>query len=159
MYIFKGAAEEFLDICLEYGYTVFNCKGYQIMKSLRVKYLIKADRKVVWRALTDARMIEKWGAGPAVMDDKVGTSFKLWGGETYGKNIRVTKYKNLRQEWYSGKWDEPSQVAFNLTERDNKTEIELVHEDIPDSDYEKIKDGWQRYYLGPLKDFAENNLI
>jgi len=37
----------------------------------------------------DPQAIEGWGAGPAKMDEKVGTEFSLWDGEVWGKNIKV----------------------------------------------------------------------
>lgn len=125
------------------------------MKTIKQSYNINALVQDVWQALVDPKIIEKWGGGPAKMDDKVGTKFSLWGGDIYGKNIKVTKNKELVQEWFGGKWDKPSKVAFTLKENGDKTEVVLLQKDIPDEEAGDIDEGWKQYYLGPLKELLE----
>lgn len=125
------------------------------MKVIKQTYIIKAPLEKVWGALTDPKVIEKWGGGPAVMDDKEGTEFSLWGGDIFGKNISVVLHKKLQQEWYAGKWDEPSIVLFTLTSKGDTTVVNLLHEDIPNSEASEIESGWKTYYMGPLKDLLE----
>lgn len=128
------------------------------MKTIKQSYKINAPGDEVWQALVDPKIIEKWGAGPAQMDDKVGTRFKLWGGDIHGRNTEVVKNKKLVQDWYGGNWQKPSKLTFELTNLDGKTQVELVHEDVPDKEAENIEDGWERYYMGPLKDYLESKL-
>lgn len=125
------------------------------MKSLKQTYLIHATPERVWNALTNPKEIDGWGAGPAKMDDNVGTKFTLWSGDIYGKNIEVIKHKKLVQEWYAGKWAVPSIVTFILRSKGNKTEATLVHTNIPDSEYKDIEEGWKSYYMVPLKEYIE----
>ncbi len=128
------------------------------MKSLKQSTTINAPIEKVWDALVNSKAIEKWGAGPnVVMDDKVGTQFKLWDGDTHGKNIEVKQKARLVQEWVSGDWAKPSRVEFNLHSDDDKTtQLDLVHTNIPDDEYESIAQGWKDYYLGPMKKYLEN---
>lgn len=126
------------------------------MKIIKQRYLIKAPVVRVWKALTDQKDIEGWGAGPAKMDDKKNTQFEIWGGDIRGKNIEVIPNKNLVQEWQYKGWEKPSKVTFSLRQKDEVTELELLHEDVPNSESEDIEQGWKDYYLGPLKDFVEN---
>jgi activator of HSP90 ATPase len=125
------------------------------MKSLKQKYVINAPASKVWNALTDSKIIDEWGAGPAKMNSNEGFEFSLWGGDIWGKNIKVANARFLKQEWTSGKWKDPSIVEFTLKEKDGKTTLELNHKNIPDGEYEDIKSGWKDYYLGPLKDLLE----
>ena len=55
------------------------------MKVIKQTYNIKTPVEKVWQALTDPKVIEKWGAGTAVMDSKEGTEFSLWGGRYFWK--------------------------------------------------------------------------
>ena len=128
------------------------------MKTIKQSYKINAPAEKVWQALVDPKIIEKWGAGPAQMDDKVGTRFKLWGGDIHGRNTKVVKNKKLVQDWYGGNWQKPSKLTLELTNLDGKTQVELVHEDVPDKEAENIEDGWKRYYMGPLKGYLEGKL-
>lgn len=126
------------------------------MKTIKQTYHIKAPVEEVWKALIDSKLIDKWGGGPAKMSDKVGFEFSLWDGEIYGKNIEVLENKKLIQEWIEGKWDKSSIVTFELTERKDGTEINLTHTDYPQDEHDDLSDGWDDFYLGPLKDFLED---
>lgn len=127
------------------------------MKSIKQTYKINAPVDKVWDALVNPSVIEKWGGGPAEMNDQEGSEFKLWGGDIYGKNIKVIKNKKLVQEWIEGDWDKPSIVSFNLSESDGKTTVELVHTDIPDNQAKDIEEGWKDYYMIPLKELVESS--
>ena len=125
------------------------------MASIKQTYLISSTPEKVWKALTNPKDIEAWGAGPAEMDDKVGTNFSLWDGDIFGKNIKVEKNKLLVQEWFGGKWLRPSIATFKITKKGNNTQVELKHEGIPEKDYENIKEGWKEYYMEPLKAYLD----
>ena len=132
------------------------------VKTIRQSYTIHASIGKVWQALVDPTQIEGWGGGPAIMNDKVGTTFKLWGGEIYGKNIEVVSHKKLVQEWFGGKWDEPSILTVHLYKKDPSTSsgqvtvVDLLHEKVPDEEAKDIEQGWKDYYMNPLKEFVES---
>ena len=119
-------------------------------------YRIKAPISEVWRALTDVEYIEGWGGGPAEMDDKAGSEFSLWGGDIHGKNIEVKPSKKLVQEWYGGKWQNPSILTFELKGENGGTMLTLTQTDVPEEEYSDIDAGWDDYYLGPLKEYLES---
>ena len=128
------------------------------MKVIKQTYLINAPVEEVWKALVDLKFIDGWGGGPAKMDGKSGTKFSLWGGEIFGENKKVIEHKLLVQDWFSKeeKREKPTKVTFNLAFQNGKTELELIHEDVPEKDEQNISDGWKDYYLGPLKDYLES---
>ena len=125
------------------------------MRAIRQKYTIKASRKRVWRALVDPKIITAWGAGPAKMSARKGVKFSLWGGDIYGKNLKVVKEKQLVQEWYAGEWNHPSIVTIQLKLDRLGTQVDLVHKGVPKGEYDKIKKGWEEYFFGPMKKYLE----
>lgn len=127
------------------------------MKTIKQTYHIKSPIERVWRALVNKNDIESWGADEAKMDDKEGAEFSLWNGDIYGKNIKVIPQKKLVQEWFAGKWDQPSIVTFELSEENGGTKIILLHDGVPDKEARDIDEGWKDYYLGPLKHYVEKN--
>lgn len=127
------------------------------MKTIKQTYRINAPVEKVWQALTDPKIIDKWGGGPAKMSDKVGFEFSLWGGDIHGKNTEVNANKKLVQEWFGGKWDKPSIATFSLSSNKDQTKIELTQIDVPDGEFSDIEQGWKDYYLGSLKDLLEKS--
>lgn len=138
---------------LSLGYVRIKMKT---VKKIIKRYLIKTPIGKVWESLVSPKIIEKWGGGPAEMSDIEGAEFKLWGGDIHGKNTKVIKNKMLAQDWYGGDWDEPSKVTFALTKKGGKTVLELVHENVPDSEAKDIDSGWDDYYLGPMREYLES---
>ena len=126
------------------------------METIKQSYLINSSPEKVWQALTNPKIIEKWGAGPAEMDDKVGTNFKLWGGDIFGKNTKIIVNQLLEQNWYGGDWDKPSKVTIKLTGKGDETQLDLVQVNIPKEEAEGIAEGWKKFYFGPLKITVEN---
>ena len=124
-------------------------------KILKQEYNIKAPLSKVWDALIDPKIIDKWGGGPAKMSDKVGFEFSLWGGDIHGKNTKVIPEKLLAQDWMGGDWEDYSKLEFKLSFSSGVTTVELTQTGIPDSEFDDIADGWQRYYLGKIKEFLE----
>lgn len=128
------------------------------MKTIKQIYHIKAPIDEVWKGLTDPNYIDEWGGGPVKMNDKVGTKFEFWGGDIYGTNTEVDPQKKLVQDWYGGEWPKPSKVTFLLKRvSDNKTQLNLLHENLPDDQADNFDDGWKQYFLGPMKEYLENH--
>lgn len=126
------------------------------MKSIKQNYKINAPVEEVWQALTNPEYIDAWGGGPSKMNDEVGKRFSLWGADIFGKNIEVERLAKLKQEWYGGKWDEPSIVTFLLEGKGKETKLTLLQDIIPDDEEKKLADGWKKSYIGPLKKYLEN---
>lgn len=126
------------------------------MQTINQTYEINAPVETVWRALVNPQIIAQWSGSPAVMSDQLG-DFKLWGGDIHGKNIQVIPHERLVQEWYEKNWELPSQVTLSLSPMGEITRLELLHENIPDDAVEEISLGWDKYYIGPLQKFVENN--
>lgn len=128
------------------------------MKTIKQTYHIKAPVDEVWRGLTDPTYIDGWGGGPVKMNDKVGTKFEFWGGDIYGTNRESVENEKLVQDWYGGKWPEPSIVTFALKKKsDSETQLDLLHENLPDDQADNFDDGWKQYFLGPMKEYLENH--
>lgn len=129
------------------------------MTTLKKLYYIDTPIHKVWQALTDELTIDNWGGGPAEMSDQVGTQFKLWDGDIFGKNVQVEEDELLVQEWFSGSWQTPSIVSLNLTEdEDGLVEIELTHENIPDDEADAIEQMWDSEYFGAIKTYLEEEI-
>ncbi len=125
------------------------------MTDIRKTYVIDAPPEVVWRALTDAAAMEEWGAGPARFDARVGGEFSQWGGAEHGTVTEIVPGELLAEEWFGGDWPEPSLAVFTLGEHGEGTLLELTHTGVPEAEVAGFDSGWDEYYLGAIKEWAE----
>lgn len=122
---------------------------------IKQEYTIKAPIEKVWEALVEPKLIEKWSGAPAEMSDKKNAEFKLWRGGIWGKNTWVDAPKHLEQDWFGGKWENPSKLCIAMTEEGGKTHVTLMHCDVPEKEERDFADGWKNYYFGPLIQLVE----
>ena len=125
------------------------------MEEITKTYFIETSVEKVWKALTDSQEIAAWGADPAEMNAEVGFEFSLWGGDIHGTNLEVVKNERLVQEWYGGNWDHPSKVTMELEVKDHGTEVNMLQEDVPEEELDKLDAGWDEEYFGPMKEYLE----
>ena len=125
------------------------------MKDFKQYFIIPATLEEVYMSLTNPFTIELWTGYPAVMNDKPNTEFSLWEGDITGKNIEFELNKKIVQEWYFGNQTQQSLVTIKLFENKKGTQIELIHTNIPDEDYDNIIEGWKEFYFGAIKTFFE----
>ncbi|MFC2104801.1 SRPBCC domain-containing protein [Bacteroidota bacterium] len=125
------------------------------MKNYKKYFIVPAEPPEVFTALTNPFTIELWSGYPAVMDSKINTVFSLWEGDITGKNLEIIENKKIVQEWFFGEQTEKSIVTIKLFENKKGTQVELIHTNIPDDDYENITEGWNKFYFGAIKSFFE----
>ncbi len=122
------------------------------MKTIKRYYILKADPKDVYNALTNQRMLEIWTGEEAQMEPVPNTEFSLWEGSISGLNLEFEENKKIVQEWFFEGQEERSIVTFTLHPHKKGTSVELQHINIPDEAYENISSGWDEDYFGSLKE-------
>ena len=125
------------------------------MRTIVKQYTIAAPLREVYQALTDTHIMEQWSGSSVVMELKEGGTFELWEGSIHGVNRKLTE-DCIVQDWKEESWEQFSLVTFRLFETNNTTQLELVHEHVPDQSSASIDKGWDEYYLGPLKALLES---
>ncbi len=126
------------------------------MADITQTYVIYAPPEEVWRALTDPELIEVWSSAPATFLPEAGADYSLWGGDVGGTVQEAVPSERLVQTWKPKDWTiEDSIVTFVLSPEDGGTRVDLVHENVQDWDFEGTTEGWDIYYLGPIKKMLE----
>ncbi len=126
------------------------------MKDIEQTYTNHAPVDKVWQALTDAKLIDTWGAGPSEFDSNEGGAFSLWGGDIHGTNTKVIVNQLLEEDWYGH--DNPERcykVRFEMSENATITTIKLHQKDVPDNEVDDFSEGWKDYYFDPIKQLLE----
>lgn len=124
------------------------------MNSVTKVYTIKSNAQAVFRALTDPIEMEHWSGSQAVMDTCQGGVFSMWGSSIHGINTLIST-KRIEQDWKEESWEEYSKVVFIINEIEDGVELKLMHTQIPSDSVEDIDQGWDEYYLSPLKVYLE----
>ncbi len=110
------------------------------MSVIRQSYIVHAGAGKVWDAMMNP-------AGPT----------RILREMVRFKNLEVKPKKSLVAHCWSGKQSKPSRVQISLTYENKRTYIDLLHEDVPDNDRDKINKGWKDFYFAPLRDWVERN--
>ena len=122
------------------------------------KIIIPAPPEEVYDALLDAQKHTKFTGSKATGKAKVGAKFTAWDGYISGKNLELEKGKRIVQEWVTTEWPEnypPSRLEFTFKEVKGKTELTMVHSDVPTDQKQELEEGWTEYYWKPLKTHFE----
>ncbi len=122
------------------------------MNRIEQTYLIAASPKRVWQELTDPVHIRKWSGAPAEFALQVNAPYSLWGGDICGRIVEFVPEQSLVQTWKPANWTAGNSVVrFTLTPVGRRTRVDLVHENVEESDYVGTSEGWDIYYLGVIK--------
>lgn len=124
------------------------------MTSLEKEYIIESSPENIFKALTDPLEIEQWSGAPAIMQAYKGGEFSLWGGSIIGVN-EIMEKNLIQQLWKESKWQEYSNVTFEIKANSQNVSLTLKHTNIPDQSFKDIETGWDDYYLKPLKSYLE----
>jgi activator of HSP90 ATPase len=127
--------------------------------------VIKASRKRVYEALTDAKQFDKviqlsgvmqamhLGDKPAEINREVGGAFSLFGGYITGRHVELVPNERIVQAWRTGGWAPGvySIAKFELVEQGSGTKIVFDHTGFPKGEAESLASGWKAHYWEPLE--------
>ncbi len=131
-------------------------------ESIHQEIILKASRKRVYEALTNAEQftkvirLSKYPDGPAAtISREPGGSFSLFGDHIVGRHVELVPNERIIQAWRAGSWEAGaySIVRFDLKEQADQTKIIFDHTGFPMGLAEHLLDGWNSNYWEPLKKY------
>ena len=96
--------------------------------------------------------------GPVSISSKEGSRFRAFDGMISGKTLHVVPKRMIVQSWRGSHWkkeDIDSTLILTFWPNGDQGRIELVHVNVADSDYEGVKEGWEKYYWKPWRELLE----
>jgi len=120
------------------------------------KVTISAHPKEVFNAILNPKKHSEFTGSKATGKETVGAKFTAWDGYITGRNIEIEKNNRIVQEWSTTDWPDkypPSTLEFNFKLVDGKTELTIIHSNIPKDQEEELKQGWIDFYWNPLKNY------
>ena len=85
-----------------------------------------------------------------------GARFRAFDGALSGHILQTVPGRLIVQAWRSNafhKDDEDSTLVLRFTDQGAKGCIDLVHVNVPDHDYDGVKNGWKLYYWKPWRTY------
>jgi len=125
-------------------------------ETIKQRVTVSAKPIEVYEAFVDAEKHSAFTGSKATGEGKVGRKFTAWDGYISGKFLELEKGKRIVQEWVTTEWPEgypPSRFELTLREVKGGTEVSMVHSNVPAEQAEDLEEGWNEFYLKPLKEY------
>jgi len=102
----------------------------------------------IYQTLTDQNGVTAFTLAPAKIDNKPGGEFSILDGAIVGTQVELVPLKKIVQKWRFQNWPENhySTVTLTFTEERGGTLISLTQTDIPSSDLDRTRNGWERFF-------------
>lgn len=99
---------------------------------------------------------------PVTISDSPGSKFKAFDGMLSGTILEVVKPELIVQSWRSVNFadNDPDSTLILLfkTVGSSEGQIDLIHVDVPDQDYDGVTQGWEKFYWTPWRAYLETKL-
>jgi activator of HSP90 ATPase len=125
--------------------------------NLKQTATFKASPHVIYEILMDEKQHGKLTGSKAKISREVAGDISIYDGDIQGKNMQLVPDKKIVQSWRYSDWPigHYSTVTFTLEPSVEGTHLIFTQEDIPESKFEEIKQGWKDYYWKPIKAMLE----
>lgn len=96
---------------------------------------------------------------PARIGRKRGVAFRAFDGTLTGTILQTVPGKLIVQAWRASHWkksDLDSTLILSFWPDPKGGRVHLVHVNVPDHDYEGVKEGWHTYYWRPWREYLKD---
>ncbi len=135
-------------------------------KSLVIEQEYNAPIELVWRAITEKELMNKWYFDVPDFKPEVGCKFQFEGGTEDRRYmhlcevLEVIPMKKLKYTWTYEGYPGVSYVTFELASVGDKTKVTLIHDGLesftnPDFKRENFQGGWKYLINESLKAHLE----
>lgn len=122
--------------------------------SIKISGTIPAPAAEIYAAFLDSRKHSAMTGAKATVDASIGGKFTAWDDYISGTTTALDPNRKITQNWRTT--DFPADAPDSLLEiiiEDTPTGTKLTfnHTNIPDGQGDEYKDGWNEFYLEPMK--------
>ena len=122
-------------------------------RTIRQSATFPATPHQVYEALMDSRQHSAFTGDKAHISREVGGAITAFDGYVSGKNVELIPDQKIVQTWHASDWPagHESRVTFLVAPVAAGTRLRFTHHNVPDDQYDSIKQGWIDNYWTPLK--------
>jgi len=123
---------------------------------IRQSVVLPATAEKLYKIYMDAALHSAATGAPVKISEKPGSPFSAFGGELWGSTLSVIESRLIVQSWRSSNFhdtDPDSTLILSFVPKGKSGQIDLIHIDVPEQDYEGVKGGWDTYYWEPWRKY------
>ena len=120
--------------------------------------VLPASAEALFEMYLDPKVHQAITGAPVVIGDERGAPFEAFNGSLTGTTMEVVRPTLIVQSWRSTQFkdtDPDSTLILSFTPKGNEGQIDLIHLDVPDQDYDGVNEGWEKYYWVPWRNYLE----
>ncbi|HEX2139093.1 MAG TPA: SRPBCC domain-containing protein [Woeseiaceae bacterium] len=129
------------------------------MRNICKTVVLPASAGELYEMYMDPRVHGEFTGAPAKICEEPGSPFEAFGGLVSGTTLQVVRHRLIVQSWRSvnfAKTDPNSTLIISFTPEDEDGRIDLVHVNVPASDYQGVSGGWDSRYFSPWLDYLRS---
>src|SRR5690606_3018271 len=114
--------------------------------------VLPAPAEELYEMYLDSQVHSDITGAPAKVSEEPNSLFEAFGGLLVGRTSQVVKHRLVVQSWRTvnfKKSDPDSILIISFTPEDDDGRIDLVHLQVPDSDFQGVCGGWDSRYFAP----------
>ncbi|XP_076834579.1 activator of 90 kDa heat shock protein ATPase homolog 1b [Brachyhypopomus gauderio] len=119
--------------------------------SLRDTFLTSPDD--LYRVFLKQELVQAFTHSAAVVEPEKGGKFRLFEGNVVGEFQELVPEEKIVMKWRYNTWpcEHYATVTLTFTDKGSETELSVECRAVPDSDEDRTREGWQRYYCQAIK--------
>jgi len=120
--------------------------------------VLSAPAEALFRMYLDESVHEAITGAPAKISSTVGASFSAFEGALSGTIQAISAPHLIVQSWRSIDFkptDLDSTVVLSFTPKGESGQIDLVHINVPDHDFQAVTEGWEKFYWTPWREYLK----
>ncbi|XP_051502820.1 activator of 90 kDa heat shock protein ATPase homolog 1-like [Myxocyprinus asiaticus] len=119
--------------------------------SLKDTFLTSPEE--LYRVFLSQEMVQAFTRSGAVVEAEKGGKFRLLDGNVNGEFQELVPEEKIVMKWRFNSWpcEHYATVTLIFTDKGNETELKIECRAVPESEEERTRNGWQRYYCQAIK--------
>lgn len=125
-------------------------------ETIKISEVFPVTAKKLYEAWLDSKEHSAFTGSKAKINPAIGGAFTAWDKYISGKTLVLQPYSRIVQSWRTTEFHDsyPDSTLEVLFEKSaNGTKMTLLHSGIPKGDSKKYEDGWNEYYIIPMKNY------
>ena len=126
------------------------------MNGFTLSEVIKAKPEDIYQAWLSSDGHTAMTGSPASVDGEAGGEFSAWDGYIFGRTLELTPNQRIVQSWRTSEFPEgapDSRLEVELEQMSGGTRVTLRHSDMPASQVDSYRQGWEDFYFKPMREY------